>query len=727
MNRKTFFIPVFLTVATAFGPAAAHDIEKPSVKGKTSFAVVVDKTTLERCRTQIDAYKRTVESEGLPTYIISDDWTSPEQIKEILQELHLSDRLEGAFLVGDVPIAMVTKAQHMTSAFKMDERKFPLREVSVPTDRFYDDFDLEFEPIRDSTDGLMHFYRLSPTSPQYIECDIYTGRIKAQESNGDKYRQISDYLAKAVAAHKEHNPFDTFVSYTGHGSYSDCITAWRAEQQILQEQFPGVFTRTNTAKFLRYSMEPYMKESVIRELRRPDLDFMVFHEHGMPERQYLSAIPQQSDLDQTEFIKTALRERMRRSSAASRTSALRIAEEWGLDSTWYAGADDPQLIALDSLADLKTGIIVEEVNDIAPNARMVIFDACYNGDYREGDFIAGKYIFSPGKCVAAFANSVNVLQDKSAFDLLGLLGEGVRLGNWAKHINILESHIIGDPTYHFTARQGAEDINAAMAIDESGYWKGRLDDPNPEIQNVAMMKLVRNDYPGISDILYGKMCSSPYAIVRYNALVQLEKLNDENYRKALIRGTDDNFEFIRRISTNRMGMCGDDRFLPYLVAAYVNDNYAARMTFNITSALLCFDKHSALKAIDEWFAGKKFYNAEKYRQRLVALVSDDPAGESLEEIKDPSASLSYRIARISFLRNRPYHQITDGLLEVLADRNADPQLRHRIIESLAWYRLSAERPKILAALEKMLAEKDFPTPETERELTRACTRLRSAK
>ncbi len=161
MNRKIVSIAVSLTLATAFGPAAARDIEKPSVKGKTSFAVVVDKTTLERCRTQIDAYKRTLESEGLPTYIVSDDWSSPEQVKEILQELHRSDRLEGAFLVGDIPIAMVTKAQHMTSAFKMDERKFPLREASVPTDRFYDDFDLEFEPIRDSTDGLMHFYRLS--------------------------------------------------------------------------------------------------------------------------------------------------------------------------------------------------------------------------------------------------------------------------------------------------------------------------------------------------------------------------------------------------------------------------------------------------------------------------------------------------------------------------------------------------------------------------------------
>ena len=33
---------------------------------------------------------------------------------------------------------------------------------------------------------------------------------------------------------------------------------------------------------------------------------------------------------------------------------------------------------------------------------MVIFDACYNGDFREKDYIAGRYIMSEGKCVTTF-------------------------------------------------------------------------------------------------------------------------------------------------------------------------------------------------------------------------------------------------------------------------------------------------------------------------------------
>lgn len=37
--------------------------------------------------------------------------------------------------VGDVPVAMVRKAQHLTSAFKMDE-EHDWFESSVPSDRF---------------------------------------------------------------------------------------------------------------------------------------------------------------------------------------------------------------------------------------------------------------------------------------------------------------------------------------------------------------------------------------------------------------------------------------------------------------------------------------------------------------------------------------------------------------------------------------------------------------
>ena len=445
--RKPFFVLLAGVLLLSAAPGRSQTFENPSIQGSSSFAVITDSRTARECRPQMTAYKQTLEAEGLPVYIVSHDWTTPEQVRDVLRKLYAENALEGCVFIGDVPIAMITKAQHLTSAFKMDERDHPLHETSVPSDRFYDDFDLQFVPQGTPSQGLFHYYEMSPDSPQYISCDIYSGRIKAQKAYGDPYKQIARYLEKAVAEHRDATPFDQFVSYTGHGSYSNSLIAWRDEQQLLDEQFGNVFSRTHNAKFLRYSMQPFVKESLIREVRRDDVDMMVFHEHGMPHRQYLSGTPYvESAEDAAAEMQRSLRELARRPGSGRESAAKRAAEK-GLDSTWYNRAEEPEMLRLDSIADLRTGIILEEVEAIAPNARFVVFDACYNGDYREDDFIAGHYIMAPGRCVTTFANSVNVLQDKSAFDLLGLLGEGLRIGAWAKNIHILESHVIGDPTY----------------------------------------------------------------------------------------------------------------------------------------------------------------------------------------------------------------------------------------------------------------------------------------
>ena len=717
MIRK---LTVLLLLAIFSAGLRAQTVEKPSVAGKTSFAVIIDSHTLEKCAPQVAEYKKTIESEGLPTFIVSAKWESPEQVKEVLQKLYRENNLEGTVFIGDVPVAMIMKAQFMTSAYKMDERKYPLEEVAVPSDRFYDDFDLKFNKIADSTKGLHHFYELAPDSTPYIECDIYSARIRPQKSNGCGCKQIAAYLEKAVREHKADNRFDQFVSYTGHGSYSNSITAWRAERQIVNEQFGDVFKKDGEARYLRYSMEDYMKPYVIKELRRPDVDFMVFHEHGDWFRMYLSGAPE--DQKPADYLHTYIRSMARRNPDRIKTRL----EEWGLDSTWMADYKDPEAIKADSLRDLQEGIILEEINDIAPNARMVIFDACYNGDYRHDDFIAGKFIMAKGSCVVGFANSVNVLQDKSAFDLLGLLGDGVRVGLWAQHINILESHLIGDPTFHFAAEPGSEDLNKVIPIKDNAYWATRLDDENPEIQNMAEIKLFEGDYPGISDILLNKFKDSPYAVVRYNSLRLLERINDNNYREALKLAATDSFEYIRRIAVTRMGQVGDEQFLPYLVGAYVNDIHATRIVFQGTQALLCFDEAKAEDAIAEYFQDRRYYNAEKDRNALLTLVKDNPGKSSIESITNKEKKSGWRVSYIQFLRNRQYHQNLAQCLKVMEDPEDDVFIRTLMAESLAWWRLSYRKQDIIDSCKKLLADEKTPQ-EMRPALISAITRLSSRK
>ena len=125
-----------------------------STEAPHSFVIITDNATFDACADALDAYKQAVENEGLATHIVASDWQSPEEVKSVLQEYYSECGLDGAVFVGNVPIAMIRRAQHMTSAFKNDSaRRRYVQHTSVPSDRFYDDFDLPV-PISSRQDTL---------------------------------------------------------------------------------------------------------------------------------------------------------------------------------------------------------------------------------------------------------------------------------------------------------------------------------------------------------------------------------------------------------------------------------------------------------------------------------------------------------------------------------------------------------------------------------------------
>ena len=119
------------------------------VQARDGFAIVIDPKSYNEAKTQVDAYAATVEQlHGLKPYIVIDRWQVPDSIRATLIRMHSQkqDPVIGAVFVGDIPVVMVRDAQHMTSAFKMDQRR-DRRESSVPSDRYYDDFGLKFNPL----------------------------------------------------------------------------------------------------------------------------------------------------------------------------------------------------------------------------------------------------------------------------------------------------------------------------------------------------------------------------------------------------------------------------------------------------------------------------------------------------------------------------------------------------------------------------------------------------
>lgn len=674
---------------------------------RSSFAVVVDNETYAACKNEIDSYKALLQKEGLFASILSSNWNTPQQVKDALYRLYKTDNLQGAIFIGNIPIVMVRDAQHLTTAFKMDQERNPMFQSSVPSDRFYDDFDLRFNYIKkDSINSLFFYYSLDANSPQKIESDIYTGRLKPTKRGEAGYDQIRKYFEKLIQERSTSNKLDVLCSYTGEGSFSNSLTAWKEEPVILREQFPQAFKTANSAKFYMFYMYPVMKDVIAKELQRQELDLMLFHEHGMPNRQYLTGEPAESE-NLVESAKLAFRERLRRESgnpAKVKMLKEKYMSTFKIDSTWFNGAFDREIIIKDSLEELRRGIVLEDVPVIKPNARIVLFDACYNGDFREDRYIAGEYIFSDGKTLVTLGNSVNVLQDKSSGDMLGLLGLGFRVGEWARMTNILESHIIGDPTFRFADNKRAQiDFNSTNA----DYWLKVLSaEKHPDLQSLALHKLFSLNYKDMSSLLTKTYFSSSSYMVRLQCIHLLPFYNDNNFKEVLKSSIYDPYEFIRRKSVYAMGRVGYDEFIPSVVSVYINDYLDERVAFNAVFAFDMLDipkvkaefekqlsQNSAI--YDKARAKDQFFKRIESRERLAA--------GSLN-LTDKKMKKGERLFSVSFLRNNNYHTPVERYLATLADKSEDSLIRLRLAEALGWYTYSYKKQIIIDSCKKIASE-----------------------
>ncbi len=138
---------------------AKPEMIRPKVKTSTAFAIVVDRQSYDKVRTAVEAYRDAIEKDGLATWILIDDWESPAEIRALLKELYEDRRmpLEGTVFVGDIPVPMIRDAQFLSSAFKMDQKR-PWDQSSIPSDRYYDDFGLQFDFLKQDSIQPLYFY-----------------------------------------------------------------------------------------------------------------------------------------------------------------------------------------------------------------------------------------------------------------------------------------------------------------------------------------------------------------------------------------------------------------------------------------------------------------------------------------------------------------------------------------------------------------------------------------
>ena len=717
MIKKLIYLSFLLPLAGN----AQTTIIQPSAEQATAFAIVTDNQTYAKTKEAMHMYKEAVENDGLATYLISGDWQNPEQVKrEIIKVYRECPTLEGIVLVGDIPVALVRNAQHMTTAFKMNEKAFPWPESSVPTDRFYDDLNLKFEFIKqDSLNSLHFYYKLTEDSPQQLNPTFYSARIKYPEKRGgDKYAAIAAYLKKAAAAKAEKdNRLDQVLSYNGGSYNSDCLIVWMDDEKAYKENFPLAFGRQMGFKHWNFRMEHPMKYRLFSELQRKDLDLFMFHEHGVPTGQLINSEKECTSFDDRyKMLKSTLYNTVMAhiGKKDKDTLLVQMQEKRQLNERFFKELDDPKFWEADSTHYADEYIVTEDFvkRNLRTNPKMVMFDACYNGSFHGEDYIAGHYIFNDGQTLVAQGNTRNVLQDRWTIEMIGLLSHGVRAGQYNRLVATLEGHLIGDPTLRF-APVDANTLTTDMTLckGDRTYWEELLDSPYADIQSLAMRMLADGDTNReLSSLFLKKYQESGFNTVRMEAVKLLSRYQNADFIKALREGLNDTYEMIARQSAIYAGFVGDESLLPAIVEALIEHNERLRVQTSAGKALGLYPQGKVKKAVEDFYAKSNRLNQDEEKTRLLKSLERTFAREAQahETLMDMTAPEAKRISAIRNVRNYTYHFRVDDYLDVV--RNAENPLEVRVVmtEALGWFVHSVQRPHILEEMERLRQTPQIP-------------------
>lgn len=710
---RVLVISVFMLISVT---NAEIVLKKPVKKGKTSFAIFVDSKTYSNVGSAVDAYKTSIEEDGLPTYILADDWKSPDAIKDEIQKLYKTDNLEGVVFIGDIPIPMLRDAQHLTSAFKIDQESFTFYRTSAPSDRFYEDLGLKFKFLKqDTSKKSCFYYSLLPESRQVVQKNIYSGRIKAPVDGKEKYESIRRYLEKVVKIKKIQNKLDNMLVFTGHGYNSETLNGWSDENLALREQFPNLYNPgEGKLKKLNHSMSNDMKTILLSELQREELDLAMFHAHGEWDTQYIIEYPNNNMAqDQAENIKLFLRSKLR--SAKRQKKSIEKTKDYfkealNVPDSWFDGAFVDSVEKKDSILSASLDIYISDIKKNNPNVKMMIFDECFNGSFHRPDYMAGEYIFGNGNTLIGIANTTNALQDQWIADNLGILSYGVRVGTWHKMNPLLESHLFGDPTFHFTAINGALDLQNLMTNKSSdlSVWVKLQKSNEATLRSIALQRKFEILKSKMTDELVNILKNDKSYLVRLEAFKLLGSTKSKDFQEILKTTINDNYELIRRFSAALMSEIGREDYIPYLADRMLNDE-SERVSSNAKDALSRISPLKSLEVIKKKIAElPEAANKEKLTKNLVRSFEYDNKKLNEEMIPNLTCDTLKQKARLSEIRTfrgYNYKEAVPALISAVKNESMKSIYRAAIVEALGWYTLYFDNGKIEKVMDELIANK----------------------
>jgi hypothetical protein len=629
-----------------------------SAGAKGSFAIVIDPASYRAARVEVDTYASAIrEADGYKVLVIEDVWGVPDSLRAVLRDLRFSrrDPLVGAVFVGDIPVPMIRGAQFLSSAFKMNEARFPREESSIPSDRYYDDFSLAFDYLGHDEGTPLFYYRLNASGAQTLSPDLFTGRIRPVDAGGKvRVDALKSFLLKAAEARLHPPVMDQLLFFSGHGYISESKTARLDEKRVWLEHFPLLDDGRNHISYIDYSDVVPVKQHLMNEMMRPDLNVAMLHHHGAPDTEYLSAIA------------------------------------------------NPEMVA-DSLGKASLDLHLEDFKGYGykPSAHLVVLDACYNGSFQLDDCIADEYIFQDGRTVAVQANSVNSLQDKWADRFFGIVAAGGCAGDLVRYAPYLESHLIGDPTFRFAF--SGKNLDELIVEDRPAQWKKLLRKGTPDQQALALEQLFRKGMLSTERVLEIYKTSA-YAVVRLEALYCLSRTGGDRFIDAVILAMDDADEFIRRMAVKLAGKSGDPRLIPGVVKVYLTNNATARVHFNAGYALIAFSKEGLMREFDKQLSE-------------AVMVRPQEEGARLREsfVRSANRFTEDETSNIRQTRLYLYYEHVPALLDHLRSCG-DPAVQVSVLEALGWHRLAWNAAEIAEVARQMSQDETLPEEVREEAL-----------
>ena len=701
-----------------------------SAGAKEGFAIVIDPDSYSAAKAEVDAYAAAItKADGYKVQIVEDVWGVPDSIRAVLKQLHFSRRnpIVGAVFVGNIPVAMVRGAQHLASAFKMDEQRYPREQSSIPSDRFYDDFSLEFEFIGHDEGTPLYYYGLTADGAQTLSPDIFSGRIRPVDENGNvRIDALKAFLLKAADARLNPPVMDQMLFFSGHGYISESKTARLDEKRVWLEHFPLLDDGRNHISYIDYSDVIPVKPHLMNEIMRPELNVAMLHHHGAPDTEYLNAAERPYMVkDAKEYIMKNLRDHLYRARERGKDYKKLQAElkaRFDVPDSWFKDAFDEEKHKADSLDDASLDLYIDDfaAYGYKPAAQLVILDACYNGSFQLNNCIADEYIFQEGGTVAVQANSVNSLQDKWHDRFFGIVAAGGCAGDLVRYAPYIESHLIGDPTFRFA--YSGKNLDKLIQKDSKCAWKRLLRKGTPDQKALALEHLYRKGAVSTAKLL-DIYKTSPYAVVRLEAFYCLSRAKGDAFVEVLCLAMDDADEFIRRLAVKYAGKSGDPRLIPGMVKMFLTNNATSRIVFDTSYSLLSFDKDALYAEFDKQIADVKMVNAEddaaKLRQsfeRSATRFLDDQAA-----ITDPETSAKERRSNIRQIRSNLNYGNVPGLLEYLQSCT-DAKVQVTLLEALGWHGHAWNAGEIAKVAEAMSSDDALPE-EVRREALKTFKRI----